>query len=213
MAKKNRKEKNGSFSDRHPRLNALLGFAVFILFVYGTVAIIRDMIDTIVKAMLWLVETVSSLDVVIIVALISGVVSIVGIVLSSIIAKMLDYRRTRREYLTQKREEPYSEFIEMIYKLQQSSKPGKSYPKDEMVNDIMKFSKQITLWGSPRVVNNWVKFKENALKGDAAFDNLLLTETIMNDMRKDLGLPRVKKGNLLAFFVNDIKDAMKKAKK
>lgn len=63
------------------------------------------------------------------------------------------------------------------------------------------------------MVNNWVKFKENALKGDAAFDNLLLTETIMNDMRKDLGLPRVKKGNLLAFFVNDIKDAMKKAKK
>lgn len=27
----------------------------------------------------------------------------------------------------------------------------------------------------------------------------------MNDMRKDLGLKRVKKGNLLGFFINDIK--------
>lgn len=34
----------------------------------------------------------------------------------------------------------------------------------------------------------------------------------MNEMRRDLGLRRVKKGNLLAFFVNDIKEIMKKNK-
>ncbi len=28
----------------------------------------------------------------------------------------------------------------------------------------------------------------------------------MNEMRKDLGMKKVKKGNLLAFFINDIKD-------
>ena len=32
----------------------------------------------------------------------------------------------------------------------------------------------------------------------------------MNDMRKDLGLKKVKKGNLLGFFVNDIKSELKK---
>ena len=48
------------------------------------------------------------------------------------------------------------------------------------------------------------------MKGNKGIDNLLITEQLMNDMRKDLGLPRVKKGNLLAFFINDIKDAMKK---
>ena len=35
----------------------------------------------------------------------------------------------------------------------------------------------------------------------------------MNEMRKDLGLKKVKKGNLLAFFVNDITTSMKAAKK
>lgn len=38
-------------------------------------------------------------------------------------------------------------------------------------------------------------------------------EAIMNQMRKDLGLKKVKQGNLLAFFVNDIKEAMKEMKK
>ena len=35
------------------------------------------------------------------------------------------------------------------------------------------------------------------------------TEEIMNGMRKDLGVKKVKKGNLLAFFVNDIKEVIK----
>ena len=33
---------------------------------------------------------------------------------------------------------------------------------------------------------------------------MFIFEEITNEMRKDLGLKRVKKGNLLAFFVNDI---------
>lgn len=35
------------------------------------------------------------------------------------------------------------------------------------------------------------------------------TEEIMNEMRKDLGVKKVKKGNGLAFFVNDIKEVLK----
>ena len=200
-------------SETNPKLSAFLGLAVIALFVFGVVSIVGDVIETIVKSVLWLKETVSSLDAVIIVALISGAVSIIGIVLSSIVSKMVDYKKARREYLAQKREQPYSEFIEMIYKLQQSSKPGKAYPQEEMVEDLLRFSKQITLWGSPRVVNNWVKFKEIAINGNTGIENLLITEELMNDMRRDLGLRRTQKGKLLAFFINDIKDAMKKAKK
>ena len=32
----------------------------------------------------------------------------------------------------------------------------------------------------------------------------------MNDMRKDLGLKKVKKGDLLGFFINDIRKELKK---
>ena len=37
-----------------------------------------------------------------------------------------------------------------------------------------------------------------------------LMESIMNEMRKDMGLKKARKGKLLGFFVNDIKAVMKK---
>lgn len=81
-----------------------------------------------------------------------------------------------------------------------------------MLKDLSQFSKQITLWGSSRVVNKWVKFRENGTNPELAQKNLLLLEDIMNEMRKDLGLRKTKKGNLLAFFVSDIKKAIKSMK-
>lgn len=204
-----------TFAEKHPKLNMLLGLFILVVMLFVAIWILKVVFkflgDGIYKLINWISEVGSNLDAVVIVALISGVISISGIVISSIVAKSLEYKRTRREYLAKKREQPYGEYIDMIYKIQQSSKPGKGYPKEEMVEDILKFSKSITLWGSPKVVSNWVRFREIAMKdGNKGIENLLITEELMNDMRKDLGLPRVKKGNLLAFFINDIKDAMKK---
>lgn len=207
-------KKKQTFAEKHPRLNTLWGLFLLFAMVLAALWIVQKVIGSLDESINGILDHFSqissSIDAVVIVALISGAISIFGIVLSSIVAKSLEYKRARREYLTQKREQPYGEYIDMIYKLQQSSKPGKDYPKEEMVEDLLRFSKQITLWGSPRVVSNWVKFREMTMKGDHGIDNLLLSEQLMNDMRKDLGLPRVKKGNLLAFFINDIKEAMKK---
>lgn len=203
-----------TFAEKHPKLNMLLGLFLIGVIIFVGLCVLKIVFSFLGKGFSWMASWISdvgsNLDAVVIVAIISGVISILGIVISSIVAKSLDYKRTRREYLAKKREQPYGEFIDMIYKIQQSSKPGKQYPKDEMVEDILRFSKSITLWGSPKVVSNWVKFKEIAMNGNnKGIENLLITEKLMNDMRKDLGLPRVKKGNLLAFFIHDIKDAIK----
>lgn len=207
-------KKKQTFAEKHPRLNTLWGLFILLAIVLAALWIVQKVIGSLDESINGILhhfsQISSSIDAVVIVALISGAISILGIVLSSIVAKSLDYKRARREYLTQKREQPYGEYIDMIYKLQQSSKPGKDYPKEELVEDLLRFSKQITLWGSPRVVRNWVKFREMTMTGNHGIDNLLLSEQLMNDMRKDLGLPRVKKGNLLAFYINDIKEAMKK---
>lgn len=207
-------KKKQTFAEKHPRLNTLWGLFILLAIVLAALWIVQKVIGSLDESINGILDHFSqissSIDAVVIVALISGAISILGIVLSSIVAKSLDYKRARREYLTQKREQPYGEYIDMIYKLQQSSKPGKDYPKEELVEDLLRFSKQITLWGSPRVVSNWVKFREMTMTGNHGIDNLLLSEQLMNDMRKDLGLPRVKKGNLLAFYINDIKEAMKK---
>lgn len=157
----------------------------------------------------WLEAFDTTSDKIVVVALITGIASFISL----IVTKIIDQHQKRREYLDQKREKPYREFIDMIYKIQQNSKNGNKYTNEEMIKDLMVFSKEITLWGSSSVIKKWVKFRENGMKENSGYENLLLTEDIMNAMRKDLGLRKVKKGNLLAFFINDIKDAMKKVKK
>ena len=207
---------NKTFSQKHPRLNFLLG--LFLLLLFAALVIIavyivgKDIVIGIRIATDWLASLASKLDAVVIVALITGCVSIIGVLISSVIAKRIEYKRSRQEYLAKKREEPYGQFVDMIYKLQQSTKKPGSYTEAQMLEDLSQFSKQITLWGSSKVVNKWVKFRENSSNPEAAQKNLLLLEEIMNEMRRDLGLKKAKKGNLLGFFINDIKSAMKSMK-
>lgn len=169
----------------------------------------QNFIQFILFAITKLAEVVSKLDAVIIVALITGTVSLVGVIISSIVAKIVDYRKSRQEYLNQKREKPYGEFVEMIYQVQKSVKNPNIYSEKKMIEDLSKFSKQITLCGSAKVINKWIKFRENGTNPEKAKENMFLMEEIMNDMRKNLGLQKVKKGNLLGFFVNDIEKLKK----
>lgn len=203
----------GSFSNRHPRLNTIIGLALVIIIgsvcfavVYYTFLYLGRGINALVD---WVSDMASKMEAVVIVAFITGMVSIIGVIISSIVAKIIDYRKSRQDYLARKREVPYGEFVEMIYKIQQNIKNSGSYTEEMMLEDLSKFSRQITLWGSSKVVKKWVKFRENGAKPDTGTDNLFLMEEIMNEMRKDLGLKKVKKGNLLAFFVNDIKEVLK----
>lgn len=204
------------FAENHPKLNLIFGLILFLILVLLALFTVHFALIYICTgvghAVDWLSATVSKIDAVVIVALITGCVSIVGVVISSIISKRFEYKRSRQEYLAKKREEPYGEFVDMIYKIQQSSKQDGSYTEDQMKDDLSKFSKQITLWGSSNVVNKWVQFRENGSTPEFASKNLLVLEDIMNEMRKDLGLKKVKKGNLLAFFINDIKEVMRTMK-
>ena len=203
----------GPFSNRHPRLNMVIGLALVVII--GTVCFVATYyiflyLGRKINALVdWVSNMASKMEAVVIVVFITGAVSIVGVIISSIVAKIIDYRKSRQDYLARKREILYGEFVEMIYKIQQNIKNSGSYTEEMMQKDLSKFSRQITLWGSFKVVKKWVQFRENGSKPDAGIDNLFLMEEIMNEMRKDLGLKKVKKGNLLAFFVNYIKEVLK----
>ena len=75
-----------------------------------------------------------------------------------------------------------------------------------MSSIVIYFSRELSLWGSSRVVNKWIEFRKKLINGENAADNLFIMEEIMNEMRKDMGCKKVKKGKLLSFFVNDISD-------
>ena len=201
------------FAEKHSKLNFLFGLLLLLFLIvafgFAVYIIVKCIATGVTAAANWLASLASKLEAVVIVALITGCVSIVGVLISSIVAKRIEYKRSRQEYLAKKREEPYGQFVDMVYKIQQNTKKGGSYTEAQMLEDLSQFSKQITLWGSSRVVNKWAKFRENGTNPELAQKNLLLLEDIMNEMRKDLGLRKTKKGNLLAFFVNDIKKAIK----
>lgn len=160
-----------------------------------------------------LISSFPKIDAVILVALITAGVSIFSVIMSSIVSKIIDYRHTRKNYLAQKREGPYGEFIAMVYKIK-SINEDESYTNEEMLKDVESFSKQLTLYGSKPVVEKWNEFRKNSVKpadpkGNVSKDNLFILEEIMNQMRKDVGVKKVKKGNLLGFFINDIWDYIK----
>ena len=80
------------------------------------------------------------------------------------------------------------------------------YNNEQMTKDIMSFSEQITLWGSPSVADKWIDFRMTGMDKKDPKEMLYKLEDIMNCMRKDLGVRKLKKGKLLSFFINDINE-------
>lgn len=81
-----------------------------------------------------------------------------------------------------------------------------------MINDMNQFSKQLTLYGSKDVVRKWVQFRKNGADPSKGEDNIFVLEKIMNSMRKDLGVKKLKEGELLSLNINDIDETMNKRK-
>lgn len=146
-------EKSMPFSARHPKLNFLLGLLLLLFLAAILEAIICWFLQatksSITVAAEWLASLASKLDAVIIVALITGCVSIVGVLISSIIAKRIDYKRSRQEYLAKKREEPYGQFVDMVYKIQQNSKKQTVIQRHKCWQTCLCFQSRL-LYGGPQ---------------------------------------------------------------
>lgn len=201
-----------TFAERHPNLNTLIGLILLILICVGGVFLIKWIVWEIGKG--WTVTKeflksfVNSTDKVIVVAMITGSVSIIGVIISSIFAKIVEYRFNVKKYLYDKREEPYKQFIEMIYTIiEDAKKPENERMTElEMAKLVSDFSKGLTLWGSNRVVKKWLKYRKSSLQGNSQ-KLLIEMEEIIYEIRRDVGLGRkLKKGDMLSFFINDIEN-------
>lgn len=212
--KKNKKIDNRPFAERHPRWNLLIGFLMFLIIIAGSfffakwlVVLIIELAGVLIK---FVKKFVSTTDKVIVVAMITGSVSIVGVVISSIVAKIVDYRYKVKKFLYDKREEPYKQFVEMIYKvMEDTNKPEtEKLSEQELLQMISEFSKGLTLWGSNRVVKKWLKYRKTSLEGEVSLWEL---EEIIYEIRRDIGLGRkMKRGNMLSLFINDVENLKNK---
>lgn len=192
---------------RHPRINTLLTIVFLIGLVVGAFFLIKWLLgllgNGISSLVSWIKTTLSNTEAVIVVALITGAFSVFSVLVSSVVSKIIENKQSRRDYLNQKREEPYKQFLDMYYKLLTQNTHHNKYSEEKKIADIQEFSKGLTLWGSNRVVKLWVQFRTQASKSESA-ENVYLLEKLMYAMRKDMGFRRMKKGTLLKFFINDL---------
>lgn len=210
-------EKELPFAQRHPRINFMIGLALLIVFVLVVIWLIWFVFSCLGSGIEHLVsflkKFVSTTDKVIIVAMITGMVSIVGVVFTSVIAKIIDYRYNVKRYLYDKREIPYEQFISIIYTIMEDTKKpiGKQMTEFERIKMMSEFSKGLTLWGSNRVVKKWLKYRKASLEGMSPEKTLLLLEDIIYEIRKDVGQrKKLGKGDMLSIFINDIETVIKK---
>lgn len=104
----------------------------------------------------------------------------------------------------------------MIYKIQKNAKEPQKYTEKEMLDDILSFSKKLTLWGSNKVIKKWLAFRKmSQAENKNPTDNLFILEDIIFEIRKDMGQKKsgLKQGDILAFFVNDIREYIPKNKR
>ena len=208
----NNKEKK-SLKDTHPLINRILGLIILLILVAITVILLKQVIELIGNVIVWgrnyVSSFVQSTDKVIIVAMITGSVSIVGVVISSVISKVVEYRYNVKKYLYDKREGAYEKFIEMVYTIMLDSKKEKHMTQEELQTMMSDFSKELTLWGSNKVVKKWLKYRRSSINGEN--DKILWQmEDMIYEIRKDVGLGRrLKKGDMLSVFINDIDDLSK----
>lgn len=211
-------ERKIPFAQRHPRINFMIGAILLVIFLLIGVCFIWFLLSClgrgINQSISFLREFVSTTDKVIIVALITGMVSIVGVVFSSVIAKIIDYRYNVKKYLYDKRELPYEQFISMIYTIMEDTKKpaNKRMTEFEMNKMVSEFSKGLTLWGSNKVVKKWLKYRKASLENMDPEASLFLLEDIIYEIRRDVGQrKKLGKGDMLSIFINDMENLIKKS--
>lgn len=182
-------------------LNILLGLIIIVVIIYVSLIVIMKFIDF----MITVISIMSNYDAVILVALLTGFLSILGIIIS----KFLEYRQKKQLYLYEKKEKAYASFIKMVYKMQECIKKGEDYSDKDMLEDVLNFSKELTLWGSNKVIKKWIEFRNTDYSNPEDYNNILYNlEDIIIEIRKDMGHKKfgLNKGDILSFFINDKKD-------
>lgn len=185
--------------------NTILGLSVVLI---GGYFIFRIFIAAI-SSIRNFITTFSNMDAVVTVALITGSLSFLSVFISSIVSKILEYKQNTKRYLYEKKEAPYSEFIDMVYRIQ-ANIDNEEYNNKGLVADVYSFSKKLTLWGSNGVIKKWLEFRELSLNqeddSDNENNNLIKLEEIIFEIRKDMGQKKrgLKQGDILKFFITDV---------
>lgn len=146
--------------------------------------------------------SLSSLDSAIVVALITGTITILSVIGGGIANGVMK----RNEYLRMHREEPYARLIAMFYDFQMQTKLERDIPQEDLLEKLNEFTKELTLWGSSKAIKAWGNWRVESAREIGDPKALLFgMERVLIQLRRDMGLRGgIAKGDLLRLTVNDI---------
>ena len=149
-------------------------------------------------------SALTSLDAAIIVALVTGLFSIIAITINSIVQA----KSAKDAYLREHREKPYFELISLFYDFQSKTALGEDVSQKELVETFNSFTKELVLWGSPAAIKVWGGWRVSSAKNALNPNEILFEmEKVMIQLRKDMGQKKgIKTGDLLRLTINDIDD-------
>jgi len=189
---------------KQERKDLILGLTILVILTVIVIGILRLVWNGLIA--LWagiinLVETISTLDTALIIMLVSGAVTVLGIVVNStisIVVKMLEHRNKARAELRERMEKPYEELVTTIYDIMNNDRMPNPKSDAEILEAMIAFSKKITLYGSNRVVKKYGIFRGSFNKV-AHVGYMVQLEDVLFQIRKDLGMKKrgMKKGDIL----------------
>jgi hypothetical protein len=150
-------------------------------------------------------------------SLLVGLLSVSGTLVGISIGKALDRRAQAEQMLRDRKAKMYEEFIAFTFRVVLSEKLGQPPLSEvEMMRSFAHFTEQLMVWGSNDVIIAFNRFRlgaHSAASNQAAW--LTGIEDLFFAIRADLGLQRgkLKTGDLLAIFVNDMHSVLQSGRK
>lgn len=185
----------------------ILGLIFIIVLLAGVGCVLYLLVTRLGPLLTSFFASLSSLDSAVIVALITGMISIISFVGGNLVSSMMK----KKEYLRERRESPYMKLISLVYDMQGSVRDSKEVSQERLNELIDQFNRELTLWGSSKAIRLWGNWRTSTAAGHLKpLDLLLGMEKVLVQLRKDMGIRgRLSKGDILRLTINDFDEVLK----
>lgn len=161
----------------------------------------------------------------------AAIIAASGTILISVFTLVWNRRSERQKEIEERRHEIeleirekklpiYGELVAFFFKVFNASKTGTQITEAEMNDFFVKFTEKTVIWGSDRFIQAFSNFRDGAITQAQSGNNqqpdptamMVNFENLLYAIRADYGHENtgLGSGDLLALFINDIRDYIKK---
>lgn len=192
MKNKTISEKIGYYVGQILAIAIVVGITIALFYlVYWLIINFSKILAAIITYSVNFLNIFTTLNAVIIVAII-GAVATFSV---NIIAKISDHKWERQQYLTEKRESAYEDFLALFF----NSLQGNAVNNEEGIERLNRFKQTLMLYGSKRTYKAFKRWWKAITGGESSVERQLeLMELIISEMRNDVKAGKITKGLLVS---------------